>query len=94
MQGRECLEEEKVKKKLSEMTLEELWALFPVILTAHDPRWKTWYREEAEHIRKCMGDIPVRRMEHIGSTAGATMMSFPSATGFWHIPRMPRPMRC
>jgi len=66
-----------MKKKLSEMTLEELWTLFPIILTAHDPRWKTWYREEAEHILKCMGEIPVCRMEHIGSTAVETIWAKP-----------------
>ena len=32
--------------KLSEMTLEELWRLFPIILTAHHDCWK-----EYEHNR-------------------------------------------
>ena len=27
-------------KDLSEMTLEELWALFPIFLVPHDVRWK------------------------------------------------------
>ena len=35
-------------KKLSEMTLEELWCLFPVILTKPNPEWKAWYTEESE----------------------------------------------
>lgn len=33
-------------KKLSELTLEELWQLFPIILTEHKDYWKEWYREE------------------------------------------------
>ena len=31
-------------KDLSEMTLEELWELFPIFLVAHDDRWKDCYR--------------------------------------------------
>ena len=27
-------------KKLSEMTLEELWQLFPIVLTEHQRSWK------------------------------------------------------
>ena len=33
-------------KPLSEMTLEELWQLFPIILSGHDPDWKKYYEEE------------------------------------------------
>lgn len=32
-----------MSKKLSEMTLEELWQLFPILLVEHDNRWKIWY---------------------------------------------------
>lgn len=35
-------------KKLSEMTLEELWNLFPIFLTEHQESWKQWYEEEKE----------------------------------------------
>lgn len=28
------------------MTLEELWQLFPIYLTEHQPYWQTWYFEE------------------------------------------------
>ena len=34
-------------KLLSEMTLEELWQLFPIILSPHDPEWKNFYKSEA-----------------------------------------------
>lgn len=30
-------------KELSEMTLEELWQLFPIILKEHNPKYKEWY---------------------------------------------------
>lgn len=55
-------------KPLSEMTLEELWQLFPIILTEHQDCWKSWYEEEA---RRIASFLPCRdyRINHIGSTA-------------------------
>ena len=35
-----------MSKKLSEMSLEELWQLFPIILTEHKDDWSKWYKEE------------------------------------------------
>ena len=32
-------------KELSEMTLEELWDLFPIFLVQHDDRWNEYYKE-------------------------------------------------
>lgn len=54
-------------KKLSEMTLEELWQLFPIILTAHRDAWAAWYEEEAARLREA---LPAgARISHVGSTA-------------------------
>ena len=36
-------------KALSDMTLEELWKLFPIVLTEHNEIWNKWY--ESEQIR-------------------------------------------
>ena len=56
-----------MSKKLSQMTLEELWQLFPVILTEHNPQWKTRYAEEEKRL-KCI--LPnSAEIFHIGSTA-------------------------
>ncbi len=33
-------------KQLNDMTLEELWELFPKILTAPDKLWEQWAKEE------------------------------------------------
>lgn len=42
-------------KILSEMSLEELWQLFPIVLTAHWEEWTEWYEEEAARIcRTCV----------------------------------------
>ena len=54
-------------KPLSEMTLEELWQLFPIILEAPDPCWQQWYAEEAALLKTL---LPAEtRISHIGSTA-------------------------
>lgn len=54
-------------KPLSEMTLEELWQLFPIILEAPKPCWQQWYKEEAEALEPLLP--PGTRVSHIGSTA-------------------------
>ena len=54
-------------KKLSEMTLEELWQLFPIFLTEHQPVWVAWYEEEAARLRAL---LPAEAcVNHVGSTA-------------------------
>ncbi len=55
-------------KDLSEMTLEELWELFPIILSGHKECWNDWYSEEKNRIA---GFLPIKdiRISHIGSTA-------------------------
>ena len=57
-----------MKKELSEMTLEELWDLFPIFLVAHDDRWKDYYNEIEKTLTGLLSDQPVVRISHIGST--------------------------
>lgn len=54
-------------KKLSEMSLEELWQLFPIFLTAPDPKWKAQYAREAASLRRVLPKDA--QIFHIGSTA-------------------------
>ena len=63
-------------KKLSEMTLEELWALFPIILKEHQLCWKDWYAEEEALLRAKLPAETVR-ISHIGSTAVETIWAKP-----------------
>lgn len=56
-------------KHLSEMSLEELWRLFPIVLTAPCACWSGWYEEEASALKKCLPLKSTRRISHIGSTA-------------------------
>lgn len=57
-----------LQKKLSDMTLEELWQLFPIFLTEHNDNWITWYNEESQRLRVLLSDTKAR-ISHIGSTA-------------------------
>lgn len=54
-------------KRLSEMSLEELWQLFPILLTEHQPCWKVWYAEEAQLLKRALPAGTV--VSHMGSTA-------------------------
>lgn len=55
-------------KALSEMTLEELWQLFPIILSEHKNYWRDWYKEEEKRIVSFLPNINFK-IHHIGSTA-------------------------
>ena len=54
-------------KKLSEMTLEELWRLFPIFLTEHCEQWAEWYCEEENFLKNILPQSA--KINHIGSTA-------------------------
>ena len=58
-----------MNRDLSEMTLQELWALFPIFLVPHDDRWATQYAEIESRIADALRGLPVDRISHIGSTA-------------------------
>ena len=64
-------------KPLSEMTLEELWQLFPIILSEHDPDWTNYYNEEKALLEKQFGSLLVR-INHIGSTAIEGLIAKPT----------------
>lgn len=58
-----------MSKPLSEMTREELWQLFPIILTAPQPCWADWYAQEEALLRAALPPEFALRIRHIGSTA-------------------------
>ncbi len=64
-----------MSKKLSEMTLDELWQLFPIILTEHNPCWADWYAEEVAELKSILPPDTV--YHHIGSTAVSGIMAKP-----------------
>ncbi len=58
-----------MKKKLSEMSLEELWELFPISLVEHKNCWKYDYFEMEKKIVLALSEINIVRISHVGSTA-------------------------
>ena len=67
-----------MKKALSEMTLEELWELFPVILKEHNPQYKEWYEIEKQNIIKNINADDIIRINHIGSSAVKDLLAKPT----------------
>lgn len=56
-------------KELSEMSVEELWELFPIFLVAHNDKWNIFYDEMESFLKTILSKCPIERISHIGSTA-------------------------
>ena len=67
-----------MEKQLSEMSLEELWTLFPIILEKHNPKYKEWYEAEKQNILKFIKPENIIRINHIGSTAVKDLTAKPT----------------
>ncbi len=72
-------------KKLSEMSLEELWQLFPIFLTEHQDCWKEWYFEEESLLKNALSQI--ERISHIGSTAVSSIWAKPIIDILVEVPK-------
>lgn len=77
-----------MNKTLSEMTLKELWELFPIILSEHKNCWNDWYREEEERILAFLKRKDIR-LSHIGSTAIRNIQAKPIVDILLEIPKIP-----
>ena len=67
------------------MTLEELWELFPIVLTQHDPRWTDWAEEEMTTLSAILSGFD-KKISHIGSTAIPGIMAKPIVDILVEIP--------
>ena len=64
-----------MQKQLQDMSLEELWQLFPITLVEHQECWANWFEEERASLAAVM---PAgARISHIGSTAIAGIWAKP-----------------
>ena len=63
---------------LMQMSNEQLWALFPILLEPYEPAWQEWYEQEAEQIRRAVGSENVLRISHIGSTSVPGLLAKPT----------------
>ena len=64
-------------KRLLEMTLEELWELFPIELTEHRSEWAAQYAQMEARLLGILPSRAVVRISHIGSTAVAGIWAKP-----------------
>lgn len=64
--------------KLTEMSNEQLWELFPILLEPYHAAWAQWYEQEAEQIRCAVGSENVLRLSHIGSTSVPGLLAKPT----------------
>jgi len=64
-------------KNLEEMSLQELWVLFPIVLVPPDSKWKSYYEEEAARLKSLLSSISIYRISHIGSTAIGSISAKP-----------------
>ncbi|WP_101772227.1 GrpB family protein [Peptostreptococcus faecalis] len=53
---------------LKNLSLEELWRLFPIELSPSKGEWKYWYKEEKNNIERLLNTEKII-IEHIGSTS-------------------------
>lgn len=65
-------------KELSDMTLVELWELFPIILKEHNKEYKNWYEIEKQRLLNCIDEQDIIRINHIGSTAVEGLIAKPT----------------
>ena len=66
-----------MQKELSEMSLEELWQLFPIVLSKPNERWASYYDEEQKLLHHILADMNIVRISHIGSTAICSIWAKP-----------------
>jgi RimJ/RimL family protein N-acetyltransferase/GrpB-like predicted nucleotidyltransferase (UPF0157 family) len=60
----------------SQMTLAELWQLFPIELAEYNPEWAVWYEDEKATLQGKLGDA-VKQIDHIGSTSVEGLLAKP-----------------
>ena len=65
-------------KPLNEMTNEELWELFPIVLSEHNPIWAKNYQKEKAVLEQAIGIQNIVRMNHCGSTAIPNLIAKPT----------------
>ena len=75
-------------KALEDLTLEELWQLFPIFLREHQAEWKDWYEEERLRLLSFFPTNQLVRISHIGSTSIETIWAKPIVDIMMEIPKV------
>ena len=63
------LSRKKEGKELQDMTLEELWQLFPISLVQHSAKWAGQFEKVLAVLQSALATYSPCRISHIGSTA-------------------------
>lgn len=71
---------------LEDMSLEELWELFPIILEKHKVEYKGWFEEEKANLTNILRDYTICRISHIGSTAVEGLLAKPTVDILMEFP--------
>lgn len=66
------------RKQLNDLSNEELWQLFPIILSEYQECWSQRYRAEKERLIQIFGKKNIHRMNHIGSTSVPGLLAKPT----------------
>ena len=74
-------------KSLEDMSLEELWQLFPIFLEEHNKDWAAWYKEESRRIQSFLPVNQLYEMHDIGSTSVDGIWAKPIIDILLEIPR-------
>ena len=76
-------------KELSEMSLEELWELFPISLVEHNDKWELYYDEIETILKNLLAECPIERMSteanRISLNRGYTESGFAEKVFHVHI---------
>ena len=72
---------------LEEMSLEELWQLFPIFLREHQDEWKEWHETERLRLLSFLPANQLVRISHIGSTSVETIWAKPIVDILLEIPK-------
>ncbi len=64
--------------ELSQMTNEQLWQLFPIILKEHHASYALWYAEEEKQLTRVIGQENIKRVSLVGSTAVEGLLAKPT----------------
>lgn len=67
-----------MKKKISELSIDEFKKTFPIILKEYNTNYKDWYECEKQNILKAVKAQDIARINHIGSSAIEGLIAKPT----------------
>ena len=66
-----------MKKKVSELSMDEWRKTFPIILKGYNENYKDWYESGKQNILNVVKDKDIARINHIGSSAVENLIAKP-----------------